>query len=346
MKIGIDISPLTSGHKIRGVGFYVENLKEALVKYCSQHEYIFYTNKLKEFVDIVHYPYFDPFFITFPIRKKVPTIITVHDLTPLTFPKLFPSGMKGKAKWNINKLVLKNANAIITDSVASKDDVVRTVGISESKVTPVYLAAGEEFKKLEIGNWKLEIVKRYQLPDRFVLYVGDVTPNKNLPRLLEALEGTDIHLVMVGKSLADKEFDASNPWNADLVKVQSLAKDNKNIHILGFLPKEDLIGLYNMATLLVLPSLYEGFGLTILEAMQSGTPVVTTKEGSLQEVAGDAAFFVDSYNTESIKRGIETVFNDVSLQKELIKKGFEQAKKFSWKKCAQETVKVYESIKL
>ena len=351
MKVAIDISPLQTGHKVRGAGFYLENLKRALVKYYPQNEYKFFTRgeKLPENVDLVHFPYFEPFFLALPIYKKYLTVVTVHDLTPIVFKKYFPRGLKGELKWQMQRFALKKANAIITDSNCSKKDIVKYVGVPAERVSVIYLAAGEEFKKLDIGNWKLEIKKRYGLPDRFVLYVGDVTWNKNLPRLIEAVKSINVPLVMVGKALVSEDFDKNNPWNKDLVKVQEMLKHQTSnsqhqIITLGFISTEDLVAIYNLATVFAMPSLYEGFGLPILEAMSCGCPVVTTKEGSLEEVAGKAAFYVDGYDVESIAQGLKKVFSDKSLQKDLSDKGLEKAAEFSWKKTAEETLKVYRQV--
>lgn len=346
MKIAIDVSPLETGHKVRGVGFYLMHLKNALVKYFPNNEYVFFQRgeKLPSDVKVIHFPYFEPFFLALPIYNKFKTVVTVHDLTPIVFPQAFPSGIKGKLKWQMQRFALKRANAVITDSNSSKKDIRKYGGVRENKIHVVYLAAGEGFKKLEIRNWKLEIKKRYGLPEKFLLYVGDVTWNKNLPRLIDAVQKLNVSLVMVGKSLAQEDYDKTNPWNADLNRVNELAKEDNNIMKLGFVPDEDLVQIYNLATVFVMPSLYEGFGLPVLEAMACGCPVITSKEGSLPEVAGDAALYVDAYDMDSIAAGIEKVFNDEKLQKELSKKGLENVKKFSWKKTASETLKVYESI--
>jgi len=160
--------------------------------------------------------------------------------------------------------------------------------------------------------------------------------------MIEAIKKTKIPLVMVGKTLVEKHFDKTNPWNKDLVAVQKMTENIDYIHKLGFVPTADLVGLYNTATAFIMPSVYEGFGLPILEAMQSGCPVITTKGGSIPEVAGDAAYYVDGYDTESIATGIEKIFSTKNLQETLIKKGTEQAKKFSWKKTAERTVASYE----
>ena len=349
MKIAIDLSPLSSGHflqhRVRGTGFYLTNLKESLVKYFPKNEYIYFNRgeSLPKDVDVIHYPYFEPFFITLPFGINKKSVVTVHDLTPFVFPNNFPSGIKGKIRWQVQKKSLKKAGAIITDSNSSKKDIESFAGIDPSKIHVVYLAAAEHFKP-QSESRKQEIVKKFNLPTRFVLYVGDATWNKNLPRLIEAINKTEIPLIIVGQAFANKDFDHSNPWNSDLQKAQELVGQNKNIKILGFVSNGDLAALYSVATLFVMPSLYEGFGLPILEAMASGCPVITSKNGSLKEVGGDGVYHIDPENLDSIEKGIEKVWNDTNLQKELSRKGLGQAKKFTWEKTATQTLKVYEEV--
>ena len=331
-------------HRVRGAGFYADNLTKSLKKYYPEHNYIFsfYANISK--ADIVHFLFFEPFFKTLPFLKRGKTVATVHDLTPLVFPQNFPAGLKGKIKWNLQKLALKKLDAIITDSKSSKKDIVKFTGINEEKIKVIYLAAGEQFRKLEIGNWKLEIKRKYGLPDRFLLYVGDATWNKNLVRLVEAIKRAQIPLIMTGKTLIDTDYDKKNPWNKDLAKVQNMILNDGNIIRLGFVPEDDLISLYNAATVFIMPSLYEGFGLPILEAMSCGCPVVTSKQGSIPEIAQDAAFYVDAYDINDIADGIKKVFLNNDLRSQLSKKGLEQAKKFSWKKTASQTMNVYKEV--
>lgn len=347
MKIAIDISPLSSGHKIRGVGFYLKHLKNALEQNFSTISFSFFSKseEIPQDVDIIHYPYFEPFFVTLPLAKKKPTVVTVHDLTPLVLSHLFPIGIKGRIKWEVQKRLLRSVDAIITDSENSKNDIARIVGYPKEKIHVVYLAAGEEFKRITNNQYPISnIKKKYSLPEKFALYVGDVTPNKNLPRLVKACIQANVPLVMVGKSLVAKEYDRSNPWNKDLVEVQRLVKENKSLISLGFVESEELVALYNLATVFVMPSLYEGFGLPVIEAMACGCPVIASTKGSLPEVAGEAALYVEAEDIENISDGIKKVMGDNALQKKLSKKGLEQVEKFSWKKTAEQTVKVYETI--
>lgn len=349
MKVAVDVSPISegnvSGHKVRGVGSYITSLKNSLEKYDKENTYTFFSQKdeIKKDVDVVHYPYFEPFFLTLPFFKKTKTVVTVHDLTPLAFPKDFPKGTRGFFKWQIQKAALKRADVILTDSAASKKDIVRLLGIAPSKVSVVYLAADEEFteKTIDVDS-RAKLLKKFNLPEKFGLYVGDATANKNLPRLVEAVNKAQTPLVLVGKALSERT-ENKNSWNRDLISVQKEIKNNHLFIPVGFVSTEELVVLYNLATFLILPSLYEGFGLPILEAMSCGCPVITTKQGSIPEIAGDSAFIVDAYDVNSIADGIKKVFDSESIQKDLAKKGKVQVAKFSWKKTAEETVRVYES---
>ncbi len=351
MVIGIDNSPLVSthklAHKIRGTGFYTKNLINALATYHPENEYVMFQqgNIPKRKIDLFHYPYFDPFFLSLPFKKNGKTIITIHDLTPLVFPRLFPTGIKGKLKYTIQKKLAKKADAIITDSVSSKKDIERLMGIASGKVFSVPLAAGEHFKKMNIAKrQKEEFLQKYNLPEKFVLYVGDATPNKNLPRLIDAVEIAHVPLVLVGGAIAKKDIDLTHPWNKDIAYVQSLAEKNKDIKILGFVPDDDLVLLYNLATVFVFPSLYEGFGLPVLEAATCGCPIITTKGGSVPEVIGDASVYIDPHNKQALAKEISSFFKDEKLRLEFSKKGIRQSEKFSWKITADNTTKIYEQV--
>ena len=290
MKIAINSQPLKSGHRDRGIGYYTENLINHLKK-DKEIELIEFTNiyEVKN-VDLVHYPWFDFYFHTLPIKKNFKTVITIHDTIPLIFPSYNPSGIKGKVNFILQKIALKRTDAIISDSLSSKKDIIKYLKIEDSKISPIYLAVEEDFKPL--NETKLIHAKRkFKLPDEFLLYVGDANWTKNLPflikgfaRLIEKERFTGIKLILVGRVFL------KNVENIDHQELKSLKEVSHLINQLnlsdkiiktGFLDKEDLIAFYNLATVYIQPSLYEGFGLPVLQALSCGTPVVSSNAGSL-----------------------------------------------------------------
>lgn len=350
MKIGLDISPLADtrklSHRVRGTGTYIQQLKDGLETYYP-HEQLICFSKGESIpqADIVHFPYFEPFFLMLPLQLPKRTLVTVHDLTPFVFPEEFPRGIKGEIKWWMQKRQLKKAARIITDSNVSKNDIMKFTGIAAENISVVYLAASSVYKKKTYTKTQIKaFYDRYNLPNKFVLYVGDVTWNKNIPRLVQAATSLSIPLVLIGKAFTEPGIDMTNSWNKDLVWVQDEVKKAKNIIVPGFVTQKDLVMFYNMATVFVMPSLYEGFGLPVLEAMNCGCPVITTKAGSLSEVAEEAAVYVDPYDITSIGKGIQAVYNSTALQESLQAKGIEQAKKFTWEKTVKATVDIYKAV--
>lgn len=351
IKVAIDNSPVKTGHKVRGVGMYTQRLVETLQRMEeSENQRIridlfdFKTGNWKLETgnyDIVHYPYFDLFFLTLPLRKMAKTVVTIHDVIPLVFPEHYPPGIKGKIKFLIQKFSLQSTSAVITDSQNSKNDIFNYLNYPKDKIHVVYLASGEAFKNLEIGTWKLEITKRYSLPDQFVLYVGDVNWNKNILGLVKACKKIQVPLVLVGKQAVQEDFDRQHIENQSFVQlIERYGKDSE-VRRIGFVPEEELVKIYNLATVYCQPSFYEGFGLPVLEAMACGCPVVAAKVASLPEICGQAAILVDPKDYNGIAKGIEKVIQDEKTRETLIKKGLIQAKKFSWRKTALETLKVY-----
>lgn len=345
MKIAIDISPLSSGHKVRGVGSYVNLIRNNIEKYDKENKYIFFAGKVPGDIDVVHYPYFDPFFSMLPFKNKVKTVVTVHDITPIKFKKHFPAGIKGSLRWQLNKRFLRNVDIVIVDSVSSKKDVIELAGVKEKKVKVAYLATDRAFKRLNTKYEILNTKNKFDLPDKFVLYVGDATWNKNLPRIVSAVKKSNANLVLIGKVWEqDLENLSSNAWNRDFRKVLAEIKNDDRFIKLGFIPTEDVVKIYNIANALLMPSLYEGFGLPVLEAMTCGCPVITSREGSLPEVGEDAVLYVDAKSVDSIVEGIEKIFKDDKLIKELSGRGLIQAKKFSLEKTMNNLVRIYNNF--
>jgi glycosyltransferase involved in cell wall biosynthesis len=347
MKIAIDVSPIssTSGHKVRGVGSYVRLLAENLEKYDNKNTYYFVENNsaFPKDVDRVHIPYFDPFHNSIPKVDSAKTIVTIHDLIPVKFPEHFPSGIRGRMQWEIQKVRVRKTRSIITDSLSSKNDIVTITGNTAQKVHVVYLAADPTYKVLPKKNLNPISEQIKILPEKFFLYVGDATWNKNIVRIITAVGKTTIPLVMVGKVFEQKEI-SNNPWTLELRQAMELIEGNKQFILPGYLPIEDVLYLYNRAVGLVMPSLYEGFGLPILEAMQSGCPVITAKSGSIAEVAGDSVCYVDPLNSESIIDGLKSILENKKMRQELIDKGLKRSQQFSVEKTIQETILIYEQV--
>lgn len=344
IKVGIEISSLNGSSRFRGIGMYSSRLITALEH--SEGVGVVQTaagDKLDN-IDILHYPYFDFFFLTLPLVKKVKTVVTIHDCIPLVFPDQYPTGINGKIKFAIQKYSLKNVDAILTDSESSKKDIVRFLTVPENKIHVVYLAADPIFKKLPDNSEKLKIVsKKYKLPSEYLLYVGDVNYNKNLIRLIEAFSKVDdenLHLVIVGKSFENKTLKETK----QILNMIEALNISKRVHLTGFIPNEDLLVIYNLAKVYCMPSLYEGFGLQILEAMACGVPVVTSNVSSTSEISGKAALLVNPLNTDEISAAINKLTTDKIFRDKMIKLGSDQVNNFSWNKTAQETINVYRKV--
>jgi glycosyltransferase involved in cell wall biosynthesis len=347
IKVAIDISPLESSHQFRGIGSYTKRLVAALEKVDEKNKYILINQQsavINQQFDLIHYPYFDLFWLTLPFKKPKPTVVTVHDLIPLVFPDKFPKGIKGWLKYQIQRQSLRRAEAIITDSENSKRDIMKFIGFPQEKIYVVYLAAAEAFKPIKSTARLEQIKKKYYLPPSFVLYVGDVNYNKNILGLVKACKKIKIPLVIVGKEAVQEDFDQFHAENQPLVQLIELYGKDNDVLRLGFVSEEDLTAIYNLAMVYCQPSFYEGFGLPVLEAMACGTPVVAAKTASLPEICGEAALMVDPKKTDEISLGIKRIIDDKMLRERLVKRGLTQVKKFSWEKTARETIKVYERI--
>lgn len=341
MKVAFNSFPLQSEHQTRGIGSYTKNLLAELKKDPAI--------KIQEFsdlsevrdVDLVHYPFFDLFQNSLPLRKNFPTVITIHDVTPLVFPDYYPSGLRGVLNLLLQKLALRSVKAIITDSVASKKDLTKYLDINPEIIFPVYLAASAGFKKINNQQMLDMVAKKYNLPQRYVLYFGNVNWNKNLNNLAAAAMLANIDLVLVGKSFGERN-NLNHPELTSFIEFLKGFKDNPKVHIFDYLPEEDLVSLINLAKLVLLPSFYEGFGLPILEAQACGTPVITGNISSMPEVGGEGVLYVGPDDVNGISEAIKKIINDSGLKEDLVSKGFKNVNKFSWKRTAQETIKVYQ----
>lgn len=354
MKVAINVFPLKSAHKDRGIGYYTKNLTEYLKKdETIQVEEFTDLNKVKN-ADIVHYPWFDLYFHTLPFRKIFPTVVTIHDVIPLIFKKHYPVGLKGRINLALQKISLGNCKHIITDSEISKKDISIYLKIQNEKISVIPLAADRDYK-IQNDTKLLHIKRKYHLPDQFLLYVGDVNWIKNIPFLIEGfnriLKGTanpGLKLVLVGGVFLKRVENINHPELESLKLVNRLISkfslEDKVIRP-GNLEKQELISFYNLATVYVQPSLYEGFGIPVLEAFACGTPVVCSNSGSLPEIGGDAAIYFSPDKIDQFVAIIIDLLQNKSLQSKLSKLGLSRAEKFTWEKTARLTKQVYEKIK-
>src|SRR4030042_1905535 len=294
--------------------------------------------------DIIHYPKFHPFFISLPFKKIGKTVITIHDLIYLIYPKAYPPGIKGTIRFWIQKYLIKKVDAIITISATSKKDIVRILGIPQEKVHVVYLAPKEIFKKIEANHRLLAIRRKYRLPEKFVLYVGDMNYNKNISTLADACKIAKIPLVIVGKQAIETNFDKTHPENKPFANFLDKYQNDKEIIRLGFVPDEDMVVIYNLASVYCQPSFYEGFGLPILEALACGTPVVASRIPAHMEIAGDSALFADPKDPNDMAKKITMMLKDNKLKLEYINRGSSKEKNYSWEKTARETFRVHQKV--
>lgn len=343
MKIAFCTSPLAGGHNIRGIGNYTRNLLSILKKYPGVEIEEFVDIKAVKKADLVHYPYFDLFSRSLPLRKKFQTVVTIHDVIPLVFPKFYPPGKKGSLNLAIQKISLRSVSAVITDSQVSKKDIIKYLHVKDKKIFSIPLAASNYFKKISNKNILEATAKKFNLPKKFALFTGNVNWNKNLINLTEASIKSNIDLVLIGKGFEDKN-NLNHPEMKSFKEFLNKFSSNPKIHILGFVEDDDLVAILNLADLLLFPSFAEGFGLPVLEAQACGIPVVTSNVSSMPEVAGRGALLVNPYSVEEISKAIDRILKKTDLREELIKEGFKNVEKFSWEKVASDTVEVYKQI--
>ncbi len=267
------------------------------------------------------------------------TVYTLHDLIFLQYPDYHLLYNRLYLRFSMPRY-LRAAEAIITPSECSKRDALTAYNLPPEKFHVIYEAAAPIFKPISQPDLLHQVQHKYHLPEKFILHVGTIEPRKNLSRLLEAFqpllaEWPDLKLLLVGKKgwLYDDFF----------AKLQGLGLSEQVIFP-GYIAETDLPALYQLATLFVFPSLYEGFGLPPLEAMACGTPVISSHAASLPEVVGEAGLLIDPTNTAALHQAMRRLLNDDQLQTDLRERGLRQAAKFSWRKAVDELVNVYQSL--
>lgn len=359
MKIAIDVSQMC--YEGTGVARYVHGLTESLLEAGSEHEFLLFAGTLRRrpfFTNLKQsVPWNSAEWVILPLPPKVaglalntlnipiekligyadlfhcsdwvepssicPRVTTVHDLVFVKYPDTVDILIRETQIKRLKKIVAGNTN-IIADSMSTKNDLMERYGLPTSRIDVIYPGISPAY--LPQSESEIDRVKtKYHLPKDFILSLGTQEPRKNITRLIEATRDLTIPLVLTGKY----------GWG--------VAKETADKHVLstGYVEEIDLPALYSGAIVFAYPSLYEGFGFPVLEAMACGTPVVTSNISSLPEVAGDAAILVNPNDVDSIKSGIEMAIKN---RDDLIKKGLTQSEKFSWSKCAKQVLEVYEKI--
>jgi glycosyltransferase involved in cell wall biosynthesis len=288
---------------------------------------------------LAHVPYWAA-----PLRSPIPLVVTVHDLTTL----LFPEYNRSTAARLYNALVsagARGANHVITDSFASKLDILNHLRIPEERVTAIYLGVTPQYTPTRGDLMEMAILRKYDLPDSYILYLGGYERHKNVLNLLHAYTyvaqalGEEYPLILAGK-----KPDKVTPVYPDYEDYIRRSRLEKFVRWIGFVHEEDKPVLYRNAETFVFPSRYEGFGLPPLEAMACGTPVVAGDGGSLLEVIGPAGFALDPDDVRSMAGSIIATVMQPELAAELRQKGLEQAAKFTWEKTATETLLTYDAV--
>lgn len=365
MKIGLDVSPLVTGHRLRGIGSYVKNLCRSLIESGASHRFFLYcgtrllnvstpgnvtihctgTEKkdllqlaLKDRIEVLHITDFYHPLYTVPDLMKlkqrgVKLVVSVADAIPLRFPDLYPAEKRFLEK-NLTPL-LSLSNSVLAISQASAEDFINFSLLPPSRVSVTHLGVDTNlFSSLQEENDSL-VLQKYTISDPYFLYVGGFDWRKNCDTILQAFSSflakmpSRYQLVMVG----------NDPPGPAMAKIMGTMPEKPVIT--GFVPEQDLPPLYRHATAFIFPSRFEGFGLPVLEAMACGTPVISSDRGSLPEIIGSGGLLLDPENVESWADAMCRVATTPSLREALRAGGLGRVSLFTWRECARKTLNVY-----
>ncbi len=273
-----------------------------------------------------------------PLTADHPAVVTVHDLSPFELPERFGMLKRSFLRWAVPRSV-RRAARVIADARSVREEILRWIpGARPESIAIVPLAAGGEFHPRQDGAAEAALRKRYGLPEEFLLTVGAAEPGKNHRGIARALE---ILRTRKGISPAWAIAGAAGPDGERLAAELRATSIGPQAILLGMVDADDLPHLYRMARVFLFPSLYEGFGLPLLEALACGTPAITSDVSALPEVAGRAALRVPPRDPEGLARAIARLWNRPRLRSMLSRRGPEQARRFSWKETAARTLDVY-----
>jgi len=272
---------------------------------------------------------------TLPLWFPGPAVVTIHDLGYVYFPDAHPALARRYLDWSTRHSV-RRATRIIADSLATSKDIAAHYGVSENRISLVYPGVDETLAPVTDLQKLAAVRARYGLPERYLLFVGTLQPRKNIARIVQAYgcwrsrqSKPDVALVLAGQ----RGWLYDPRWTAGV----------EGVILPGYIDDADVAALYSGALALLFPTLHEGFGFPVLEAMRCGTPVITSAVSSLPEVAGDAALLVNPRAIEEIAQAIERILSDLELRAALIARGYRQAQQFTWQRAAEQTLHVLEA---
>src|SRR5262245_23642436 len=272
-----------------------------------------------------------------PVLSPIPTVVTIHDMSLTIHPRFHPP-RRVLLNRPLVDIAARRADAIITVSQSAKRDITRLYGLPPERVHVVHEAAAPSFRRIGDPAELQRVRQRYQLAARLVLYVGTIEPRKNLPTLIEGFarrhRAGDLPHQLV----------CAGPYgwlSGDIEERIDRLQIGDAIRFTGYVPFDDLPALYNLAEMFVFPSVYEGFGLPVIEAMACGTPVITGHVAALEEVGGNSVCHVEHLDADSLGEAMASLANDAERRRRLTSLGLERARAFSWDRAARETLEVY-----
>ncbi|HEX6290664.1 MAG TPA: glycosyltransferase family 1 protein [Herpetosiphonaceae bacterium] len=286
-------------------------------------------------VDLVH----APDFVLPPIRRA-PSLLTVHDLTFRVHPETAFASLRRYLEQAVPRS-LQRAGHVLADSESTRRDLQRLMQVPASKITVLYPGVAAHFKRATDPARLQAVQDRYELPERFLFFIGTLEPRKNLEHLIEAYQQV-LHATSTAPDALQLALGGKPGWLSDTIVAR--AEHTPGVRMLGPIDDADLPVLYTLATATVYPSLYEGFGFPVLESLACGTPVLTSDTSSLPEVAGDLGVLVQPASVESIAAGIRRLLDDPALTEAARRRGPDQAARFSWDTAAAQLHAVYRAI--
>ena len=321
---------------IESLGANFQAVPESSKPYSVSEQFAVPARLLTQNVSLFHAPHY-----VLPPLVPCKAVVTIHDCIHLMFPEYLPNRLAYAYARATLWTATRRAERIFTVSETSKADILRFCDVPADRIVVIHNAIDERFATPPSDDSVQRVRERYRLDGPFALYVGNIKPHKNLERLIDAFDlvrrgGFErLELLIIGDQISKYPR---------LRRAVDRHKLHKHVRFLGFVPDDTLAALYRLATVFVFPSLYEGFGLPPLEAMASGTPVVTSNRSSLPEVAGDAAVLVDPYSAASIAEGIQQVLSDPQLRQTLAARGLARAREFSWESSIRRIHEVYMDV--